>query len=259
MDGDGDFVVAWESFLQDHSYRGVFARRFNSSGLAQGSDFQVNVTTLSSQRRPSIAMRADGSFVVAWQSYEYGPYWDIFGRRFNSSGAAQGTEFLVNSYTAAYQSLPAIAIGSSGSFVVVWSSQGQDGDVSGVFGRRFDAAGAGQAAEFQISVRTINNQDKPAIDIDSAGNFVVAWQSFYQDGHQEGVFARRFDAAGVPQTGDVQANVFTDGPQQLPAVAVDASGDFIVSWSSYTVPPPIGACSHAASTARGRPSRSSSR
>ena len=42
MDADGDFVVAWRSSDQDGSVAGVFAQRYDSSGAAQGVEFQVN-------------------------------------------------------------------------------------------------------------------------------------------------------------------------------------------------------------------------
>jgi hypothetical protein len=33
MDSDGDFVIAWTSYGQDGSYVGVYAQRYNSSGV----------------------------------------------------------------------------------------------------------------------------------------------------------------------------------------------------------------------------------
>src|SRR5688572_4165571 len=42
MDADGDFVIAWEDQVRDGSGYGIFARRFNSAGAAQGGDFPVN-------------------------------------------------------------------------------------------------------------------------------------------------------------------------------------------------------------------------
>ena len=72
MDGDGDFVVVWESYGSSGSDTSVWSiqgQRYNTSGIAQGSEFQVNTYTTSDQRRPAVAMDADGDFVVVWQSY----------------------------------------------------------------------------------------------------------------------------------------------------------------------------------------------
>ena len=64
MDADGDFVVAWQSNLQDGSGNGIFAQRYNAAGVAQGVEFRVNTTTANFQVSPDIAMDADGDFVV---------------------------------------------------------------------------------------------------------------------------------------------------------------------------------------------------
>jgi hypothetical protein len=67
-DAAGDFVVAWHGEDQDGSAFGVFARRFSSAGDALAGELQVNTYTSSSQTSASIAVDADGEFVVAWQS-----------------------------------------------------------------------------------------------------------------------------------------------------------------------------------------------
>lgn len=67
---------------------------------------------------------------------------------------------------------------------------------------------------------------------DSSGNFVVAWDSLYQDGSHRGVFGKRFNAAGSPLGSEFQVNTFTTGDQIGPAVAAGAAGDFVVAWNS---------------------------
>ena len=51
-------------------------------------------------------------------------------------------EFRVNSYTTADQSAPSVAALSDGGFVLIWMSDGQDGDRYGVYGQRYDELGA---------------------------------------------------------------------------------------------------------------------
>ena len=117
---DGDFVVVWESF--DGSEFGVFARRFNSSGVAQAGQFQINTYTTSNQYRPAVDVDADGDFVVAWTSEgQDGSINGIFARRFNSAGAAVTGEFMINTTTQSVQTVPGVASESNGDFVVVWT------------------------------------------------------------------------------------------------------------------------------------------
>ncbi len=51
--------------------------------------------------------------------------------------------------------------------------------------------------EFQVNSYTASDQATPAVASDLAGNFIVAWQSYGQDGSCSGVLGLRGDCAGV--------------------------------------------------------------
>jgi hypothetical protein len=136
----GQFVVVWHSLLQDGYLRGVFARRFSSSGAALANEFQISAYTTGSERNPSVAVGADGDFTVAWDD---SVAQNVFARRFSSAGASLTGNFLFNTYTPDYQIFPSVAAAASGDFVVAWESQGgQDGDSLGVFAQRFASIAA---------------------------------------------------------------------------------------------------------------------
>jgi hypothetical protein len=231
---NGTFVVVWNSYGQDGGSYGVFAQRFNSSGIPQGSEFQVNSYTTSVQRDPAVTSDASGNFVVVWNSYgQDGSSYGVFGQRFSSSGIPQGSEFQVNSYTTGFQTTPSVASDAGGNFVVVWDSLGQDGSSYGVFGQRFNASGIPVGSEFQVNSYTTSIQRVPAVASDANGNFVVVWNSYGQDGNGYGVFGQRFNASGIPQGSEFQVNSFTTGQQHNPAVSSDTNGNFVVVWNSY--------------------------
>jgi large repetitive protein len=233
MDADGDFVVTWQSFGQDGSFDGIYAQRYDASGVAQGAEFQVNSFTNSSQNSPSVAMDADGDFVVTWQSNgQDGSGFGIYSQRYDASGVAQGAEFQVNSFTNSSQASPSVAMDADGDFLVAWQSDGQDGSLDGVYAQRYDASGVAQGAEFQVNSFTNNSQRRPSVAMDVDGDFVVTWQSYGQDGSFDGIYAQRYDAAGVAQGGEFQVNTFTNSTQGSPSVAMDANGDFVVAWES---------------------------
>src|SRR5437870_8709772 len=87
-----------------------------------------------------------------------------------------GSEFRVNTYTTSYQDSPRVAADSTGNFVVVWQSRGQDGSGVGVFGQRYSSSGAPQGPEFRVNTVTTDQQARPAVATDGAGNFVVVWE-----------------------------------------------------------------------------------
>ena len=228
-DGNGGLVVVWQSYGQDGSFEGIYAKRYDSSGTP-GAEFRVNSQTVSSQSRPSVATDPAGNFVVVWNAISDGSSFGVVGQRYDALGVAQGSNFQVNSFTTGFQYKPDVAAFADG-FVVVWYSVGQDGSGAGVFGQRYDAFGAAQGAEFRVNVHTTLYQSYPAVAADAAGNFVVVWQSGLQDGGDDGVFARRYDAAGTPQGGEFRVNVYTTGDQTHPTVSVDAKG-FVAVWRS---------------------------
>ncbi len=74
-----------------------------------GLETIVHATTAGSQEFISIASDNSGNFVATWQSDQSGND-DIYGRRFNSAGVAQGGEFLVNTYTTSDQTYSKVAM-----------------------------------------------------------------------------------------------------------------------------------------------------
>ena len=147
-----------------------------------------------------------------------------------------GSEFQVNSYTTNFQGIPAVASAGNGSFVVVWTSIGQDGSGSGVFGQRYDSLGAKAGPEFQVNTYTTGSQESPSVAADRNGNFVVVWASdnypSSQDGSMSGVFGQRFNSSGAKVGSEFAVNTYTTGSQASPSVGMDGDGNFTVVWAS---------------------------
>lgn len=199
MDSSGNFVITWKSSDQDGSDDGIFAQRYDNTGVTQGPEFQVNTYTTNDQREPAIAMDSDGDFVISWQSYQGVDENEIIAQRFNSAGVTQGSEFQVNTYTTSFQSYISIAMDSNGDFVITWDSYAQDGDETGVFAQRFNSGGVVQGSEFQVNTYTTRDQSRAQVAMDNSGNFVIAWDSRDQDGNLFGMYAKRYNSNGVAQ------------------------------------------------------------
>jgi hypothetical protein len=234
MDSDGDFVVAWESYGQDGDGYGIYARRFDHVTGTFGSEFRVNTTTVDSQFRPHIGMSASGTFVIAWESFGQACDADaaIYMQRYDAAGVAQGGETRVNVTTTQYQTHPTVAMDNTGDFVVAWESYLTDGSGNGVYARVFNSAGIAVTGEFRVNQFTTGQQQEPSVSLDADGDFVVAWESYGQDGSRFGAYARRYSAAGVAQGGEFRVSAATSLDQRTPAVSLDSSGDFVVAWSS---------------------------
>jgi len=85
-------------------------------------------------------------------------------------------------------------------------------------------------AEFQINTHTSSDQKLAAMAMDAAGNFVVVWSSYGQDGNSNGIFDQRFDPNCTPIGSEFQINTITPGNQTESSVAMNALGNFVVAW-----------------------------
>ena len=85
-------------------------------------------------------------------------------------------------------------------------------------------------AEYLVNTQTTYNQTDPAVAMDLAGNFVVVWSSYRQDGDSGGVFGQRFDNNCRQIGGEFQINEETIGNQTDPDVAMHKTGGFVVVW-----------------------------
>ena len=233
---DGRFVVLWES-RTDGSGRAVAARRFDASGNPLGGEFVVNTYTTGYQVAGDLAVEADGKFVAVWQDANArdGSADAIFGQRFDASGNQLGSEFQVNTYTTGRQRDPSVSVSPAGGFVVAWTSLSGDGDVYGMFSRRFDSAGNGVGNDFVVNTYTTGYQYGSIGQVahDVAGNFIVTWNG-RGAGDSRGSFAQRFSASGARRGGEFQANTYTTAAQSEASVTSDAVGNFAVIWQSDT-------------------------
>ncbi|MCC6573530.1 MAG: hypothetical protein IT462_07040 [Planctomycetes bacterium] len=242
MDADGGFVVVWTS--NDASSLGVFAQVYNAQGRAIGGNIQVNQEESANQSEPTVAMDADGNFVVAWTSdyYESGSFsnytYDIFARMFSADGAPLANEFRVNTTVTGGQQTPSAAMDANGGFVIAWEGLGNQAgnvDADGIFMQRYDALGATVGTETLVNEHNTNSQFNAAAAMDADGDFVVVWEGEGDNSGASsdtaGIWYRLYTNAGVTSGGDRRANDVGTFAQYLPAVDVDADGNFVVSWT----------------------------
>jgi hypothetical protein len=233
MDTAGDFLVVWQSNGQEGN-QSIFGQIFLDTGAPFGGEFRVNTYTTNDQAFPSVASNGTGAFLVTWQSYlQDGSSWGVYGQRFGA-GTPVGGEFRLNTYTTNGQFASSAGMDTTGQYaVVVWHSNGEDGSGLGIYGQRMSMAGNMLGSEFRVNTYTTNAQSYPAVDVNTFGRFVVVWQSAGQDGSQTGVYGQAFDFSGVPMASEFRVNTYTTSYQQLPDVATDNNGDFVVAWASY--------------------------
>ena len=142
------------------------------------------------------------------------------------------TEFQVNQFTDDYQTYPDIAALGNGNVVVAWQSRYQDGDNYGVYTRIYTEEGTPLTGEVRVNTYTTGSQNNPVVAATGDHGFVVAWESYGQDGSGDTVMARRFDDMAGPLGDEFMVNTTTYSSQSNPDVTGLEGGDFLIAWDS---------------------------
>lgn len=272
-DDAGNFVVAWAS---DKNSSDVYFRRFNAAGVALTGELRANSTVDGTQTNPVLAINSStGAFVVAWQGSGPGDSEGVFFRRFAADGTAiDPTDRRAHSSSSGTQANPAVAMDSSGRFVIAFDV----GDH--MYFQRFNAEGAVQGAVTQVD-NALSTSTGAAIAMDSAGNFTLVYREqntltgvwgrgYNVDGTQrfawfhpatgdatspsidfgsdgsfvvtyqkagssgQDIYAAKFKADGSADGSAFVVNQETDNDQVAPSVAVRTTNNFVVVWSGRT-------------------------
>ncbi|HEY0915708.1 MAG TPA: hypothetical protein VGE22_12625 [Solimonas sp.] len=227
MNAQGQFVIAWNSYHRtmrqqfwELSEGPVLARRFMADGTPLGATQLVADRTsgsllvsqgaglvrpggalqlLFATQGPSVALRPDGSFVVAWTS---------------GSMAVAITDSFIH-YIRAPLGLQSV------------KAQG------------FDSAGNKQGRPSEAAALVSWNDplfETPDVALTPDGGYALAWSQYNRlrgEGIKRGIFLRRYDAAGkavgsaVEVMRDAGSPTVYD-PSQAPSIAVDANGNMTV-------------------------------
>ncbi|MBE9178008.1 cadherin domain-containing protein [Oculatella sp. LEGE 06141] len=237
IDSSGNFVVVWDSqdeVIEEELYFGVYGQRFSFAGNKLGAQFQVNTYQDDDQQHSSVSILGTGEFIVVWDSFfqpgdnnSYG----VYGQRFNNVGGTTGGETLINTTTAGSQRDPVVGVDSLGNYVVVWRGDGPGADTNDIYFQRFNSSGGVLTGETLVNAANNNFDSQPALAVNASGMFAIAWMQ--QISGNDEVFVRLYDSSGTA-IGSVptQVNTTTTSAQNLPKVAIDNSGNFVVVWES---------------------------
>jgi hypothetical protein len=182
---DGRFVVGWVSEQQrwTDASNGVpsvdiYARVFGSSGAPVANEFLINAGN-NICSAPDLTATADGGFMAAWMEKDLAVRnngWDIYARRFTSVGVG-GDVTRVNTQLYGDQYAPKIRRSGS-TYLVVWTSMGEDGSREGVYGSYLNDDATVSGNEFLVNTTVAGSQMHQALGSDGAGRLFAAWTGF---------------------------------------------------------------------------------
>jgi Ca2+-binding RTX toxin-like protein len=200
---DGGWVVTWFSAGAGNVGGEIHQQRFNSSGAKVGAETVVNTTTADTQSIPDIAVLADGSYVITWQSRpqdssDYG----VYQRHYDKNGNAMTGEVLVNTSVRGYQGDANIVALADGGWTVTW--QGADQNQAGVFRifqQTYNSNGTQRGGETVVDFAgpgTENSASRASLAALKDGGWVVVYAIGASGNPTTAAYVQRFGIEHVP-------------------------------------------------------------
>jgi len=142
-------------------------------------------------------------------------------------------DFRVNelaSLNGSSQGDPRLAGDGQGTTVVTWQDK-RNGNDEDIFAQIYSADGTAMGPNFRVSREVERaSQYRPAVAVNAAGDFVIAWQD-KRRGDWE-IYVQRFAGDGTARGDHIVVNEDPEGTEQvLPSVTMDSSGNFTVVWA----------------------------
>lgn len=202
---NGEIVVVWYHCLSNCTTSSIRCQHFNPDGSKLAGEYLIDNGTLISYTS-SLCILDDGSITIAWETEEGLSGREIWARKFDNNGIAEGDQFHINRYNSDDQSSPDIAsVGNR--YFVVWESDGQDGSDTGVFGALgpatylgdFDFSGQVDIADL-LMLAWWWLSDEPVLDIapeDGDGVInLLDYSKLFADGAYTWTSSADFDRSG---------------------------------------------------------------
>jgi hypothetical protein len=231
VNGSGTFVVVWEDDQDGNGYYEILGKAFSAGGSAMSGNVAVNSSSDGDQLTPVVAMDGSGNWIAVWQDdRDANGYYELFARRFDSSGNALTGESRVNQISDGQQRDPDIAMGSDGRAVVVWEDDQDGNGYYEILARRLNANGTNNGDAFTVNQIGDGDQLEPAVAMNATGAFVVCWEDDQDGNGYYEILVRTFNGDGTANGGQFTANQVSDGQQRDPAVGLNSAGRFTVTW-----------------------------
>ena len=137
------------------------------------------------------------------------------------------SEFRINATTAGDQYGAAAAALDNGGFVLVWTSDGQDGSGAGIYMQRYNDDADPRGGEVRVNTTTAGAQTSPAATGLDGGGYVVTWLQPASNA----LMAQRFDSAGRPAGAEFAVNQ-TAATSDAHSVTALSGGGFVAVWTA---------------------------
>lgn len=237
----GAFAVAWDGPSngdeQNPQPGDIRFRGYNASGLPSTPEIVLTGGRHSVEFAPSVALDATGRAVVTWTATSTGTpdntvAADAHAQFLDSSGVPVGPVVTLDKADKPSAFLARAAMTPAGQVAITWST----GDLSAspavadVMIRRHSPSGSPLGDAQQVNEIPGGYQLLAPVAVDADGDAFVSWTA-YDSNFNRSARGRRYDAQGVPTSGDFAIG---GNAARLTSVAADADGDHHFVWLEPT-------------------------
>jgi hypothetical protein len=208
---------------------------------ALGGEFSVLGGQSGDQVHPALALTPNGG-VVTWEDNGIDKSGSGIGMRRLDGGSLSlvAQTARVNALVVQNQSNPRVAaLAKDGLMLFVWESTATGN--CDVYARILKTNNLGLKNDVRVNTYFKDSQSAPAVAALADGSAIIVWQSAWQDGCPNGIFARKISPTGVlSPVREFRVNQYNDsgysrgtrGGRRSPAIALLADGKFVITWVS---------------------------
>gem|GEM_PF-5454955 len=216
---------------------GLYLRAFAADGSPESDETRVDASSGLALSPPSVACDAAARCLVVWHELT-DPTGNgvVLGRTFGPTGTPTSPVLVLAGDPEASATDPSVGVDALGNAVVAWAEVSAETDGRDIVARRFGPDGWPAGGRFRVNLGTPGDQLRPAVSVNSAGDFAMAWAEAPESGVVQqpgtGVFARLFGSGGAPLTADFEVATADDllAPVE-PAVALGDDLTVTVAWA----------------------------
>ena len=215
---DNSGLIVWQDGR--NGINNIYAQMFSTDGSISGSNYKVSSLPGNYSEGHPVADRYGDSVLVSFTNG--------YAQWLSSNGSQIGSTFSISSGPYIYN-LDAVPT-DSGIFVV---GQLYTSNSYNIYFQRFDLDGNPITDTILVNDDgTSYNQFAPGITVGKNGYIVAVWED-YRNGSDADVYAQLFDKSGNKVGSNFIVNDTTNQNQNLPDIAMDTLGNFVVVWSDY--------------------------
>ncbi len=209
-----------------------FARRDPMTGTWSANTKVNNDTGTATQSIPKLALDGANNAYAVWGDTRNGSTnSDIyFSKRLASTGVWSANVKVNDDSQTAIQQGPAIGVTAAGAATAVWHDTRQN--KKNLYSSRLAAGGSTWAANLKVTSNQTSNKSTPDLAMGPDGTTYVVWQDD-QNGNNDVYFASLAPGAGAWSANSKVSDDPGTARQDSPSIAVDQSGNLIVTWIDY--------------------------